>query len=339
MLCSYHSPIIEAKRALVASKIAQSATQSKDEKRSEAEDLSLVNDRLKQRNRERFSTPSLAPKTTISSSQVENLHSTSNDLKQRNLERFSPTPINTSVSKELLSSSSSPAVSSTKTKRPLQPKCTTMCPLQEISERQDNNEISMLEQLHPDIFPTHFTLKDTCIKRFRRSAADVDLSVDNEVRDVKTLEKSMSFLEEWIMERDRQGVDPRSPNNTVPAPLDVYQFMWNRTRMIRKDFLLQNIPKMTKHSSSVPVDLDTINIAIRVHERLTRWHALCEHQLSHLDEWTNQSSQNLVEMGQCLKSLNMLYDQRRQLLKGKSRLSQKSRSERHGITSSKVGRL
>ena len=60
------------------------------------------------------------------------------------------------------------------------------------------------------------------------------------------------------MERDRQGPDPRyqaQANNTtttttlttsnfnengIPPPLDVYQFVWDRTRMIRKDFILQN---------------------------------------------------------------------------------------------------
>lgn len=196
-------------------------------------------------------------------------------------------------------------------KTDLKPSCRTMCPLAEIERRQECNEISILEQLHPQIFPNNFTLKNTCVKKFRRSAADVDLSVDAEVRDPVTIEKSMAFLEEWIMDRDRQGVDPRSGN--VLDSLDVYQFMWDRTRMLRKDLLLQNIPSMTKHSKTTTT-LDDLNIAIRVHERITRWHVLCEHQLSHLDDWAQQTSQNVVEMGQCLKSLNMLYDQRRRLI-------------------------
>jgi len=201
-----------------------------------------------------------------------------------------------------------------KPKHILNPKCYTMCPLTEIQTRQENNEISILEQLHPDVFPSSFTLKNTCVKKFRRSAADVDLAVDNEVRNPITLEKSMAFLEEYVMERDRQGPDPRSPSNSVPDPLDVYQFMWDRTRMLRKDLLLQNVPQMTKHASKVKVDIDTINIAIRVHERITRWHVLCEHQLSHLEDWKQQSNQNIMELGQCLKSLNMLYDERKRLL-------------------------
>ena len=101
------------------------------------------------------------------------------------------------VSDEFVENSSSTSVR--KPKRALKPSCKTMCPLKEIEERQESKEISMLEQLHPKIFPLHFTLRDTCVKRFRRSAADVDLGKDEEVRDPITLEKTMAYLEEWIM--------------------------------------------------------------------------------------------------------------------------------------------
>lgn len=50
------------------------------------------------------------------------------------------------------------------------------------------------------------------------------------------------------VERDRQGVNARyvnnpivSSNDGIPPSLDVYQFIWDRTRMIRKDFILQNL--------------------------------------------------------------------------------------------------
>jgi hypothetical protein len=42
---------------------------------------------------------------------------------------------------------------------------------------------------------------------------------------------------------------------------------------------------------------------------MARWHCLCEHQLSHIDQFqTQQSQQNLQELGQTLKSLNQYYD-------------------------------
>ena len=98
--------------------------------------------------------------------------------------------------------------------------------------------------------------------------------------------------------RDRQGSDPRYEK--TPPPLDVYQFIWDRTRMIRKDFVLQNYIGTGGKCNA---------IAVRCHERIARWHALCEHQLSHIPDYARmQSQQNVQELGQTMKTLNMLYD-------------------------------
>ena len=104
------------------------------------------------------------------------------------------------------------------------------------------------------------------------------------------------------MERDRQGVDPRyvlMGKGNVPPPLDVYQFIWDRTRMVRKDFILQNFVGTGGRCSAT---------AVRVHERIARWHAMCEHQLSHLVDFIPQSQQNIQELGQTMKTLNLYYD-------------------------------
>jgi hypothetical protein len=79
------------------------------------------------------------------------------------------------------------------------------------------------------------------------------------------------------MERDRQGVDPRFLNytNKSPPPLDVYQFVWDRTRMIRKDFILQNYIGMSGNNRGL-----CSAVAVRCHERIARWHVMMEHQLS-----------------------------------------------------------
>ena len=100
------------------------------------------------------------------------------------------------------------------------------------------------------------------------------------------------------MERDRQGIDPRF--NSIPPPLDVYQFIWDRTRMIRKDFILQNFSGTGGKCNA---------IAVRCHERIARWHCMCEHQLSHIPQFiTMQSQQNVQELGATMKTLNMYYD-------------------------------
>ena len=70
--------------------------------------------------------------------------------------------------------------------------------------------------------------------------------------------------------------------------------------MIRKDFILQNyIGDGGKCDAR----------AVRCHERIARWHAMCEHQLSHIQEFiTHQSQQNIAELGQTMKTLNLYYD-------------------------------
>ena len=70
--------------------------------------------------------------------------------------------------------------------------------------------------------------------------------------------------------------------------------------MIRKDFTLQNYV-----GSGGKCDAR----AVRCHERIARWHAMCEHQLSHIPEFTKmQSQQNIQELGQTMKTLNQFYD-------------------------------
>jgi hypothetical protein len=70
--------------------------------------------------------------------------------------------------------------------------------------------------------------------------------------------------------------------------------------MVRKDFILQNFV-----GSGGLVDAR----AVRCHERIARWHCLCEHQLSHINDFcVMQSQQNVQELGQTMKTLNQFYD-------------------------------
>lgn len=63
--------------------------------------------------------------------------------------------------------------------------------------------------------------------------------------------------------------------------------------MIRKDFTLQNYVGTGGQCDAR---------AVRCHERIARWHAMCEHQLSHIPEFvTMQSQQNIQELGQTMK--------------------------------------
>lgn len=186
--------------------------------------------------------------------------------------------------------------------------CTHMCPDEELLRRQKENDIQLLELLSEKIHPSHWTLRNTAVKRFRRSAADFKLDIPELVRTPFLLEQTCAYLEEWVMERDRQGIDPRFVASQVvtsdtPSPMDVYQFIWDRTRMIRKDFILQN------YQANGTVGGKCSAVSVRVHERIARWHAMMEHQLSHISDFVDfHSQQNIQELGQTMKTLNLYYD-------------------------------
>jgi hypothetical protein len=105
--------------------------------------------------------------------------------------------------------------------------CPYMCPDEELIRREVEGDIQMLELPRPgELHPQGWSLRNTVVKRFRRSAADYKLDVPEWVRPPDVLENVCGYLEEWVMERDRQANDPRFPNGGVPPSLDVYQFVW-----------------------------------------------------------------------------------------------------------------
>ena len=77
--------------------------------------------------------------------------------------------------------------------------CPHMCPDEELLRRQRENDLSLLELPHSKLHPPHWTLRDTAVKRFRRSAADYKLDVPEWVRPPDVLERVCGFLEEWVM--------------------------------------------------------------------------------------------------------------------------------------------
>ena len=230
-------------------------------------------------------------------------------LAERNALRFASTPSVTVRARSPTTTTTTSISTSTSTGREdlhqavnLVGICMTMCPTDELQTRRNENDIQAMEIAMPGrLHPSNWTQQDTAVKRFRRSAADFKLDVPEWVRPPEVLEQTMGYLEEWIMERDRQGPDPRFPQPDLPPPpLDVYQFIWDRTRMIRKDFILQNYVGTGGRCDAR---------AVRCHERIARWHAMCEHQLSHIPDFVKmQSQQNVQELGQTMKSLNGFYD-------------------------------
>jgi nuclear mRNA export protein SAC3 len=78
--------------------------------------------------------------------------------------------------------------------------CQHMCPDQELRQREQEGDIQLLETPQPGtIHPPDWNLRNTAVKRFRRSAADYKLDIPELVRPPDVLERTCSYLEEWVM--------------------------------------------------------------------------------------------------------------------------------------------
>ena len=89
-----------------------------------------------------------------------------------------------------------------KTAKALVGTCENFCPEEELLRREREGDIQQLEiPLPGKLHPAHWTLQQTAVKRFRRSAADYKLDVPDWVRPPDVLEQVCGYLEEWVMVR------------------------------------------------------------------------------------------------------------------------------------------
>ena len=79
----------------------------------------------------------------------------------------------------------SPAISS----KSLQGTCRHMCPDEELLRREREGDIQLLEMPHDAIHPKGWNLRNTAVKRFKRSAADFKLDIPELIRPPEVLER------------------------------------------------------------------------------------------------------------------------------------------------------
>lgn len=95
--------------------------------------------------------------------------------------------------------------------------CMLMCPEEERLLRVDKDEIHLLEQLNSgEIHPARWTSRCTAMKLICGSDADPNI-----IRPPPDLERCIAYLEEWVMERDRQGPDSAGTGSRLP-PVSMY---------------------------------------------------------------------------------------------------------------------
>lgn len=127
--------------------------------------------------------------------------------------------------------------------------CEDMCPVQERIKRQEESDVHHLEMPL-----SGQTLQQTMIKKFQRSSADHELQIAEAMRTPAALLRTVEYIEDCIMGDEAD-------------PLRTYLFIWDRYRMIAKDFTLQ--------ASALPVT----DVWIECHERMVRWFVLMDHAM------------------------------------------------------------
>ncbi|ORZ03295.1 SAC3/GANP/Nin1/mts3/eIF-3 p25 family-domain-containing protein [Syncephalastrum racemosum] len=154
--------------------------------------------------------------------------------------------------------------------------CLTMCPDFECIERDVQMGLDKMElDEHGNMDMARM------VKRYRRSAAGNEQPLPSDVRPPEVLEETLDYLFGTVM---------------LENPLiKCHAFLRDRTRSIRQDFTLQNI-------RDAP--------AIRLHERIARFHILCLHELSHFDEEKFSVQQELEQLRKVLLSLVEFYEDR-----------------------------
>jgi len=131
--------------------------------------------------------------------------------------------------------------------------CEDMCPPEERQKRIDESDVHRLEY-PPGWAPLthqHHLAADntraTMVKKFQRSSADHELLIPHLIRTPAALYRTICYMEEHVMERhllalaqpaDAQALANERERDRV-TPLFVYLFVWDRYRMVAKDFILQ----------------------------------------------------------------------------------------------------
>ncbi|KAI4497268.1 hypothetical protein M0802_007752 [Mischocyttarus mexicanus] len=158
--------------------------------------------------------------------------------------------------------------------------CPDMCPEKERLMRESQRQVSPYELLEGNEYKINHMI---AVKQYSRSSADQEEPLAHELRPVKSLKMTMSYLLHEIVNLcEEEGTNLG----------EWYHFLWDRTRGIRKDITQQEL-----------CCIDSVELV----EQCARFHIvcserLCAEELSVFDKKIN--SENLTK---CLQSLKYMY--------------------------------
>ncbi|XP_031565295.1 germinal-center associated nuclear protein-like [Actinia tenebrosa] len=171
------------------------------------------------------------------------------------------------------------------TAKAVQGTCPDMCPEKERYMREDRRRLHVYETIPG----TGSSLEDNpqvdhakAIKEYDRSAADKEEPLPHELRPIPTLKMTMDYLVTNIMDIGKEGQWG-----------DWFDFLWNRTRAIRKDITQQHL-----------CDVGSVDLI----EKTARFHIFCAHYLCDQDLGVFDPRINTENLTKCLQTLKQFYN-------------------------------
>ncbi|KAI1884892.1 hypothetical protein AGOR_G00214560 [Albula goreensis] len=154
--------------------------------------------------------------------------------------------------------------------------CPDMCPEKERYMRETRNQLSSYEVVPNTEKVDHAA----AIKEYSRSSADQEEPLPHELRPLPVLSMTMDYLVTQVMDQGQENYR------------DWYDFVWNRTRGIRKDITQQHL-------------CDPLTVSLI--EKCTRFHIHCAHHLCQEPMMSFDAKINNENMTKCLQSLKEMY--------------------------------
>lgn len=158
--------------------------------------------------------------------------------------------------------------------------CPDMCPEKERLMRESKRQLALYEQLEGNEYKINHSI---AVKQYSRSSADQEEPMAHELRPVKSLKMTMSYLLHEIANLcDQQGTNLG----------EWYHFLWDRTRGIRKDITQQEL-----------CCTDSVELV----EQCARFHIVCSERLCAADPSVFDKKINSDNLTKSLQSLKYMY--------------------------------
>ncbi|XP_072434804.1 germinal-center associated nuclear protein isoform X1 [Chiloscyllium punctatum] len=154
--------------------------------------------------------------------------------------------------------------------------CLDMCPEKERYMRETRYQLSTFETIPGTDKVNH----EAAIKEYSRSSADQEEPLPHELRPAPVLKMTMDYLVTKIMDLGEGNYR------------DWYDFVWNRTRGVRKDITQQHLCNQ---------------LTVALIEKCTRFHIHCSHHLCEEPMFSYDAKINDENLTKCLQSLKEMY--------------------------------